>query len=176
MRGRGLISPEAAQDRIERLCAKGERCTCEMLRKLLGWGIDERKAREIIDHLVDERFIDDARYARAFVRDKYRFQHWGRRRISNELRLRRIPSTTIGEALLEIDEAEYIGYARSLLRSKVRSLGPEAMTFEGGQKLLRLGVYRGYEPDMIIRLIKEVRVDFREEYQDNDGFSENARE
>lgn len=78
MRSGKTITPEQARQRIEHLCAKAERCTYEMSRKLLGWGIEERKAREIIDNLVDQRFIDDSRYAKAFVRDKYRFQHWGR--------------------------------------------------------------------------------------------------
>lgn len=151
---RRQISEDQARDRIERLCAKCERCTYDMRRKLLGWGIEDRKAAGIIAALVEERFIDDARFAKAYTRDKYRFQRWGRRRISNELRMRHIAPAVIEEALCEIDEAEYRGIALELLRAKARSLYEEADTFEGRRKLLRFGMSRGYEPDMLISMIK----------------------
>lgn len=151
---RKSITPDIARDRIERQCGKAERCSYEMKRKLLSWGIDEHTAAEIIEGLIEEKYIDDARYARAFVRDKYRFQRWGRRRIVTELRMRHIDRDLIENALEEIDEKEYKACAQSLLKAKARALGDDAYSFDGRKKLLRLGMSRGYEPDLIMQIIR----------------------
>ena len=80
------ISAKDALVRLETLCARSEQSTGEAREKLRRWGILSADAEKIIDSLVDRRFIDNARFARAFARDKIRFSKWGRIKVSQKLR------------------------------------------------------------------------------------------
>lgn len=153
---RRRITPEEAFNRLANLCVKGERCSFDMYNKLRLSGLPRADIDRVISDLVDQKYIDDTRYAHAFVRDKYRFQHWGRRRIIIELRRRRISADVIREALEEIIEDDYIRYATETVRTRLRSLGDNAGEFEGRQKLFRYAVSRGYEPEIVIAIIRTV--------------------
>ena len=99
---------------------------------------------------------DDERFARAYVRDKLLYSHWGRRKISLGLYAKRIDRDTIEDALDEIDTKEYEGILLAFLQSRVRSI-KEGNTYEGRTKLYRAGVARGFEPETVARLIKVVK-------------------
>lgn len=86
------ISPDKALERLEALCAKSERCTEEVRRKLYAWRIGPEDIDSIISSLKERRYIDDERFAHAYVRDKWLFSHWGRRKILMGLAAKRIPS------------------------------------------------------------------------------------
>ena len=93
------LSPEKALMRLEELCARAEHSSGELRRKLYGWRISGTDADDIIESLRRRRFVDDERFARAFVRDKYRFNHWGRLRIRIELRAKGVDGDVIGLAI-----------------------------------------------------------------------------
>ncbi|MDE6268922.1 MAG: RecX family transcriptional regulator [Muribaculaceae bacterium] len=148
------LTVEEATARAEALCARAERCSHEILTRLASWGLSSSQASSVIDSLVSRRYIDDARFAAAFVRDKYRFARWGRRKIDLALRARRIPAPIIREALLEIDPDLYSSQLVAVLRSKARAMGPEMTdTFDGRTRLFRHAASRGFEPDLISLLI-----------------------
>ena len=70
-------TPEQALAQLMRLCARAEKSESDARRLMRGWGLDDRAAAEVLDRLVHDRFIDDARYAGAFVREKMRLSGWG---------------------------------------------------------------------------------------------------
>ena len=70
------LTEQEAYDRLSALCVSSEHCTAEMEKKMGEWGIDSEAQERIIIRLNNEHFIDDTRYARAFVRDKYRYNDW----------------------------------------------------------------------------------------------------
>ncbi len=148
------ITPEQALQRLEALCAASEQCTAELRNKLRRWSISEENAEKIIVRLSEKRFVDDERFAKAFVRDRYRFSRWGRARIAMELKVRKISRTIIGEAMKEIDDDEYVDILIHLLRSKVRSarLGKE---YAERAKLFRFAASRGFESSLISRCISD---------------------
>lgn len=146
------ITIEQARIRLEELCVRSEQCTADLLRRLALWQIDSKKARMIVDGLVDEKFVDDTRFAHAFVRDKYRFSGWGRYKIRAALAVRRIPGDVIDEALGEIDAVEYQRKAFSALKARLASLSREDID-ACRLKLLRFGASRGYETSLVMRII-----------------------
>ena len=107
--------------------------------------LPQQQVELIVRSLLDERFIDDERYARAFVRDKYRFNGWGRAKITAALRTKGIEAAVIDEALGEIDDEEYEKVMTQALAAKVRTLaGREPRAARDA--LVRFAASRGYEP------------------------------
>ncbi len=149
------ISPEKALLRLETQCARSEMCTHEALTKMARWGLNANDAAAILKSLKSRKFIDDARFARSFVRDKYRFQRWGRRKIAYALALKHIPRLLIEEAMGEIDEREYGEILAALIASRARALGEEAHTYEGRTRLFRTAASRGYESSLIAPLLSK---------------------
>ena len=148
-----VIAPEKALIRCEELCARAERCEHELREKMRAWRIDPRDIDAIINSLVTRRFLDDSRFARAFVRDKYRFARWGRRRIAMALRQKRIDSDVIDEALEEINQDEYTAVLRSLLKAKAAQM-ERPLSYEDRMKLLRFAVARGFETQLVSSLLR----------------------
>lgn len=153
LKQRRPITPEKALERLENICARSEQASGELRRKLRQWGIAESKADEIIDSLIDRRFVDDERFAGAFVRDKVRFARWGRRKIRQALYQKGIASETISKALAEIDEDEYESVLAAILSAKART-AYDITTYEGRTQLYRHGLSRGFEPDLVARLLR----------------------
>ena len=147
------LTPEQAVVRLETMCARAERCTRELRDKLWQWGISAADADSIIAGLVERRFVDDTRFARAYINDKVRFARWGRRKIRAALATKFIDSRMVSELLDEIDETVYSDNLTSVLKLKASSLH-EPNTYEGRTKLFRHGVSRGYEPDMVAARVK----------------------
>lgn len=148
-----IIPPEKALIRCEELCVRAERCEHELREKMRTWRIDSRDIDAIINSLTTRRFLDDSRFARAFVRDKYRFARWGRRRIAMALRQKRIDSDVIDEALEEINQDEYTAVLRSLLKAKAAHM-ERPLSYEDRMKLLRFAVARGFETQLISSMLK----------------------
>lgn len=147
------ISPEKALVKLEEMCARAERCTWELRRKLAAWKISADDATRIIESLVERRFVDDSRFAAAFVRDKYRFERWGRRKIAMELRIKHIPSDVIAEALEQIDEDTYLSNLHAIAKARYKLKEGEDPRLMH-QRLFRALVSRGYEPDLAVEAIK----------------------
>lgn len=141
--------------RLEALCARSEQCEGEIRRKLHLWQIGEEDADTIVRSLRRRRFVDDSRYAGAFVRDKYRFARWGRRKIELALRQKRVDADIIAEALDEIDEDEYTEVLRQLIVLKSKSLG-DMDAYEARTRLFRFAVSRGFETTIVSSIISQV--------------------
>lgn len=148
------ITPDVALQRLEGLCAVAERCSWELKQKLKTWGVSARDSKKILDSLTERKFLDETRFAAAFVRDKYRFSKWGRAKIKAALYVRRIPQWLVEHSMEEIDEDEYKGILVSFLQSRVRMMKEEANSYDGRTKLFRQAASRGYEPSLIASILK----------------------
>lgn len=144
--------------KAEAYCSSTEHCPSEVLTKLSQWGADAEMSERILKHLQHERYVDSARYCRAFVRDKYRFARWGRMKISQALRMKHLPSEDIEAGMAEIDEAEYERGLRDLLRQKSKSVSGKN-EYERNTKLIRFAVGRGFTMDEVLRYVKQVDID-----------------
>ena len=112
---------------------------------------DEAQAR-VMQRLVSERYVDDERYARAFVRDKIRYNKWGRRKVEQALWMKHIDDDIRSRALSEVDDEEYLSVLRPLLKQKRRSI-KAASDYELNQKLVKFALGRGFTFDIIRQCI-----------------------
>ena len=129
-----------------------EHCESEVKEKLLAWGGSNEEVDEIIAYLIEERYIDNQRYANSYTRDKFRFNHWGKYKINMMLRSKDIESETIEEALGQIDEEEYLEKLQQILREKLRSL-KYSSEYEKKGKLFKFAQSRGFESCAISKVI-----------------------
>lgn len=152
------ISENEARFKAEAYCSTAEHCRTEVMEKLYQWGASSVWIDGILNHLEQEGYIDHLRYAKAFVRDKYRFNQWGRIKISQSLRQKHIPSADILVAMEEIDEEEYFSVLEHLLERKLPGIRAKN-AFERTGKLVRFAASRGYEMDEILRCLKRIGCD-----------------
>ena len=142
-------TPDEALAALMRLCARAEKTESDARRLLDGWGVAEAEARRIVERLVRERFIDDARYAAAFVREKLRLSGWGAYKIRAALRRKGIDPGLIDEALAQADEEGMRGRLHEMLARKARTV-KHASGRELKTKLIRYGLSLGYEYDAVL--------------------------
>ena len=150
------LEPARALLRLEELCARSEHCEGELREKLRKWLVSEEDADTILSSLRRRRYVDDERFARAYVRDKFRFDHWGRRKIELTLRRKRVDADVIADALEEIDADDYMAMLRKLLAYKARSL-PDAGAYENRVKLMRFAIGRGFEPQLVVKALDSMK-------------------
>ena len=139
------LTPPEALHRSAALCSSSEHCIADIREKLSRWGIGEPDARTIVERLVQERFIDEGRYAIAFAKDKFRFS----------LQQKRIGNSDIVNALSLIDEEAYTTRLADLLEKKSRSINDEDVEVRRS-KLLRFAASRGFETELVFRILKEI--------------------
>ena len=156
------ITEQEAYLQLAALCAQAEHCQQEMRDKLKRWGIDESTQDRIIQRLINERYIDDERYARAFVKDKIRYNKWGRRKVEQGLWQKRIDPDIQQRVLDEIDENEYLNVLRPLLRQKQKTIKAQN-DYERHQKLMRFAIGRGFTFDIIRQCLDVDEDDFETE-------------
>lgn len=159
MRTKKSYTPDEAYARLATYCATAERSAADIRRKLRGWEVDPELYEAILDRLERESFLDEARFARAFVRDKYRFNGWGPVRLRTELRRHQLPSDLIDEALAELEEEleeEDDDQLLRLLESKFRSIPRHLERRKVFERLMRFGLYRGYPYDEVREAINEL--------------------
>ena len=144
-------------------CSTSEQCLSDVEAKLKRYDLSEEKRTRILQHLVEEKYIDDKRYAEAFVRDKYRFNKWGRIKIAQGLRMKGIDNGTVNVAMGVIDETEYLHILRELIKAKRKSIRGKS-DYEVNGKLIRFAIGRGFEFAAIRSCM-----DVDENYDDSEG-------
>lgn len=144
------------------LCAQAEHCQYEMLEKMRKWELPEENQARIMERLVKECYVDDERYARAFAKDKVRYNKWGRRKVEQALWQKHIDDDVRKSVLDEIDDEEYLSILRPLLKQKRKSTKAQN-DYELNQKLMRFALGRGFTFDIIRQCL-----DVEEELDDNE--------
>jgi regulatory protein len=158
------ITEQEAFLQLATLCAQAEHCEKEMRDKLKRWGVDDAAQDRIIQRLISERYIDDERYAQAFVKDKIRYNKWGRRKVQQALWLKHIDPEIQQRVLDEIDDSEYLDVLRPLLRQKRNTVKAQS-DYELNQKLVRFALGRGFTFDIIRQCLDVDEDDFESELE-----------
>jgi len=107
---------------LARYCSQAERCVFDVRKKLQSEDLSEEEKQRIIDRLLQEKFIDEKRFSRSFVHDKFKLNGWGRIKIGYELKIRNIKPDDYYEAIESIDEDEYLTVLTDLLTKKKRTV------------------------------------------------------
>jgi regulatory protein len=149
------ISPSEALAKIQKYCAYQERCHQEVKFKLNSYGLSPDEVDEIVSRLITENFVNEARFAKAFAGGKFRIKKWGRNKIVNELESLGLTNACITLGLKEIDSSDYSKTLQALLQKKAQEISEENR-FLKRNKVARFAIAKGYEPDLVWELVKEL--------------------
>ncbi len=142
------MTEQEALFRLTAMCASAEHCSHEMEEKIDKWQLPEDAKARIMAKLIGEKYVDDERFCRFFVRDKIRYNKWGRRKIEQALYMKHINRSVSAAVLDEIDDKEYIGILAPLLKNKRKSTHA-ASEYELNGKLIRFALGRGFGMEII---------------------------
>ena len=146
------ITEQEALQKLSALCARAEHSSGEMLEKMRRWQLSEDARERVLDRLIDEKFVDDERFARLFVREKIRFDRWGRRKIEQALYQKGVASDISRRVLDEVDDEAYVAELKNLIAAKRRSVQAES-DYEMRAKLTKYALGRGFGYNVIRQCI-----------------------
>jgi regulatory protein len=144
---------QEAKVKIEQYCVYQDRCFLEVEQKLKSYGLIQVSIDFLIDHLMENNFVNEERFARSFVRGAYRHKKWGRKKIIQALKLKQLTQKCISIGLEEIDREEYFGMIEHELKKKANSTKAKS-EYEKKNKILRFGLSRGYEYDIMMDILE----------------------
>lgn len=147
---------KTALSKLMKFCAYQERCNTEVRDKLASLGFYGDEAGEIIIELNRQGFLDEERFAKAFARGKFRIKNWGRIKISLELKQRQISDYCLNKGLEEIDEEEYLQVLNKLAQQYLDKIKGERSVWTQRKKTSSYLIGKGYEPDLVYALLKEL--------------------
>ncbi len=155
-------TPQQALQSLMRMCARSERSSGDAMRLMRRWGLSEEDARKVLARLQAERFIDDARYAEAFVRDKLNLSGWGAYKIKMALRAKGVSSdiveSVVAPMLAETDMAERL---EDVMVRRMRTLKYNS-PYDAKTKLIRFAASRGYDMEQAIECASKLIRDLEE--------------
>ena len=141
-------------DKMAKYCAYQERCVKDVTDKLKTFDISPKDKEEILNYLIDNRFVNDERFARSFVRGKINQSGWGLNKIRFHLIQKGIDKEIIEEALDQTDEEVYRKQLIDILKTKVKTIKAEN-DFEKKRKLAAYAIQRGFESSLVWEVLKE---------------------
>ena len=151
------ITKEGAISRLESLCSRSEQCEYDLEQKMFRWGLPKPDREEVMAHLKEHRYVDNARFARSYANDKARFSSWGPFKIRIELAKKRIPGTMITEALQNVEQDVWREGLWKIATSKARSLDIKGEDgYDDRQKLYRYLLSRGFPSKACSSVIRKL--------------------
>lgn len=147
------MTAEARLTKARRYCDVQERCHQQVRDKLYAWGLHQEEVEQVIGQLIGEGFLNEQRFAEGYAVSKFRQKGWGRVKIREALRLKKVSPPCIKNGLMAIDDEEYIAH----LGRAVEKLRPKAKgrnEWEREQRMKRYLMGRGFEPDLITDAMK----------------------
>lgn len=153
-----LPTLDEALAKLQRYCAYQDRCHKEVKEKLSELGIWGDDAGQVIVALIEDKFLDEERFARSFVRGKYRFKKWGRIKIKQELKKKDISGYCLKMGFQEIDEQEYMENLIAIINKKNDFLKAKNQ-YERKAKLAKYAITKGYESHLVWQVVNDAIAD-----------------
>lgn len=146
------IDFEQAYSKAAALCSRAEKCKHEIRQKLIQWKLDSGEITGVLEKLEQENFINETRFAEAYVNDKIKFNYWGKTKIIYMLKSLKINQQDISNAISKIDNNEYLLLAKNLIQEKSR-LFKDENEFKNKQKIVNYMVSKGFETEIVFKLL-----------------------
>lgn len=146
---------EEIQRKIEQYCIYQDRCHKEVEKKLKEFTLIPEAKEQILINLLQDNFLNEERFAKSFARGKFRIKHWGKQRITRELKFREISSYNIKTALKEIDEQEYLQTIHNITEKR-KQITTESNPYKLKQKLIGFLQRKGYEMDLVYKVVNDI--------------------
>lgn len=155
MQSKKTYTLQEAIKKLEHYCAYQERCHQEVRKKLQTMHMIPEAIDVVIVHLLEQNFLNEERFAKAFVRGKFNIKHWGFNRLIYELKLKDIGKVNINEALRQIDKEEYIEVFNDLAEKKAKTI-TETNTYKARKKFTNYFIFRGWESYLVYEKANEL--------------------
>lgn len=139
-------------EKMAKYCAYQERCQSEVRQKLFGTGLENDEIEQIICDLIDQNFLDEERFARTYVRSKFRQKNWGKIKIKQHLQQKQISDYCIRKGFEEINENEYLNTLEKIIQKKMTALSGESPYLQN-QKAAKFALSKGFENNLIWDII-----------------------
>ena len=141
---------QQAYSKMAQLCSRSEQCSADIRKKIMAYEIVDEIVDEIIDKLIEEKFIDDERYVKAYVKDKFKFNKWGKIKMRHYLMSKGLSDGVIQQGLDVIDEEKYKALLIKTMKDKAKTI-KKKNKFEKMGQIIRFAQSRGFEPELIHR-------------------------
>lgn len=149
-----ITDEKVARKKAEHYCAYQERSQQEVRDKLYEWGLWTSVVENIISQLIGDNFLNEERFAKAYAKGKFNQKGWGRIKIKQGLKLKRVPDVLIKKALSTINGDDYLLTLDKLLKKKAKLVN-EKDPYKRRYKLHQYALGRGYESDLIGDVLRE---------------------
>ncbi len=157
MHDKRVYDLKIAIERLKNYCALQDRCQWDVTQKMKEWGLLEMTQNHILEILIQEKYVDEERFAQSFCRGKFIIKKWGKVKITNELKKKKISDICIKKGLEEIDLTEYDLLLENLLTKKNNTLR-DKNHFTRKSKLARFLIQRGFEGNLVWDKIRELSI------------------
>lgn len=144
---------DQARTAIQKFCAYQERSQRQVRERLKKMGLIDEAVDLLISECIQGNFLNEERFATAFVRGKYRIKGWGRKRLERELKHHEVSDYILRKAFAEIDDDAYDEQLETLARKKWNSV-KDPNRFTKGRKVVDHMLRRGYESDAVWTLVR----------------------
>ena len=151
------LTPDQVLDKLAKYCAYQERCVKDVRDKLKAFDIPQTEKDKILDYLLDNRFVNDERFAKSFVRGKVNQSGWGLNKIRFHLIQKGIAKETIDEALEQTDEDVYRQRLIDILTTKSKTIKGDS-DFERKRKLAAYAMQKGFEGNLVWEVLKDLAI------------------
>ncbi|MGI4803571.1 MAG: regulatory protein RecX [Janthinobacterium lividum] len=149
-----ITDPKIGLQKAEKYCAYQERSQQEVRQKLFDLGLYPRDVEQIISELISNNFLNEERFAIAYTLGKFRIKGWGKIKIKQALKLKRVPDTLIKKALMQIDLSDYLIKLKQILEKKAAVL-KEKESYKRQYQLKTYAFGKGYEGNLVAEILKD---------------------
>ena len=140
--------------KAQKFCDYQERYQQEVRDKLYSWGAKPDEVEQVLCQLVEQDYINEERFTRAFARGKFRIKHWGKNKIRQELKFRKISEYCIKQGLLEISDDNYLETLKNVVGKKI-PVGAKNFSLLQKRKIAQYAISRGFESDLVWNFLND---------------------
>ena len=152
----GNFTVNEIEFKLKQYCSYQDRCHNEVEKKLKTFDVISEVKEQIISNLISENYLNETRFCKSFVRGKFKIKNWGKRKISLELKSRKVSNYNLKEGLKEINEVDYLDKLENLFNKKLASLDHLSL-INKKKKILSFLLYRGWESNLIYEKINQIK-------------------
>ena len=152
----GNFTVNEIEFKLKQYCSYQDRCHNEVEKKLKTFDVISEVKEQIISNLISENYLNETRFCKSFVRGKFKIKNWGKRKITLELKSRKVSNYNLKEGLKEINEIDYLDKLENLFNKKLASLDHLSL-INKKKKILSFLLYRGWEANLIYEKLNQIK-------------------
>ncbi|MDA9827570.1 RecX family transcriptional regulator [Flavobacteriaceae bacterium] len=152
----GNFTVNEIEFKLKQYCSYQDRCHNEVEKKLKTFDVISEVKEQIISNLISENYLNETRFCKSFVRGKFKIKNWGKRKITLELKSRKVSNYNLKEGLKEINEIDYLDKLENLFNKKLASLDHLSL-INKKKKILSFLLYRGWETNLIYEKLNQIK-------------------